>query len=675
MLRSLFAGVSGLANHQVKLDVIGNNIANINTVGFKASRVTFREMLTQTIRGASRPVSGGMGGTNPQQIGLGSAIGSIDTDFSQGNMQTTGVMTDLAIEGEGFFILSDGYTQYFTRGGAFTLDGEGHLVNPSNGYKLQGILADEYGVIQHGRGIDDIILPTSMVVPARATSTIQLSGNLNVDSDARETITRSEALLSVANATDTIMSLYNENGTRLGLRENDVISINGSVGGTSLPDTAITVTSMTTLQDIATALQNAIQSIDPTATVSIQSDGSIQVTAGTMDINNLNLQIGGNTVFNNAFTFDTLITAGTTGTTNDQLRAPATSDDLLANLFDYQGRELNLTDGSNIIINGDLGGLAINSRTCTYDESSTTLGDMLSALRQAFNITSGSVEMDDHGRIVITGDVGSESSISNVDISQEGGNPVFDNALFFTTLQEARDAGSYGVNTLIYDSLGDVHNVTMTFTKISGQNSWNWEVEVDGLAEIIEGGTGTVQFTSSGTLSSFSYNSGSGRLVIDPHNGAELLTISLDPGTIGSLDGLIQFNRAFSVRAKDLDGQAMGSLESISIDRNGVINGQFSNGVNRDLAQIALADFNNPSGLMRVGENMFIVSPNSGAPVIVFAGTNARGQISPGELEMSNVDLAGEFTEMIIAQRGFQANARIIAVGDQMLNELVNLKK
>jgi len=675
MLRSLFAGVSGLANHQIKLDVIGNNIANINTVGFKASRVTFREMLTQTIRGASRPVAGGMGGTNPQQIGLGSAIGSIDTDFSQGNMQITGVMTDLAIEGEGFFILSDGYTQYFTRGGAFTLDGEGHLVNPSNGYKLQGILADEYGIIQHGRGIDDIILPTSMVVPARATSTIQLSGNLNVDSDAQATIARSEALLAVAESADRILYMYNENGTRLGLRENDVITINGSVGGTSLPDTMITVTPTTTLQDIVTALRNALQSIDPTADATIQPDGSIQVTAGAMDIDNLNLQVGGNTVFNNALTFDTHISAGATGTSSDQLRAPATSDDLLANLYDYQGRKLDLADGSNIIINGDLGGLAINSRTFTYDAATTTLGQMLDVVRQAFNITSGSVEVDEQGRIVLTGDVGAQASISNIDISQEGGNPVFDNALFFTTLQEARDAGSYSVNTLIYDSLGDIHNVTITFTKISGQNAWNWEVEVDGLAEVVEGGSGTVQFTSTGTLSSFSYNSGSGRLVIDPNNGAEILNISLDPGTIGSLDGLIQFNRAFSVRAKDLDGQAMGSLESISIDRNGVINGQFSNGVNRDLAQIALADFNNPSGLMRVGENMYIVSPNSGPPVIVFSGTNARGQISPGELEMSNVDLAGEFTEMIIAQRGFQANARIIAVGDQMLNELVNLKK
>jgi flagellar hook protein FlgE len=220
-----------------------------------------------------------------------------------------------------------------------------------------------------------------------------------------------------------------------------------------------------------------------------------------------------------------------------------------------------------------------------------------------------------------------------------------------------------------------VHNLEITFAKVYGQNAWNWSVEVDGLGEVVEGGTGTVQFNSSGTLSSFSYNSGGGRLIIEPNNGAERLIIGLDPGAIGSLESLIQFNRDFSVRARDLDGRAMGTLETISIDRNGVINGQFSNGVNQDLAQIAMADFNNPAGLLRFGDNMFITSPNSGAPMVVYVGTNARGQMSPGELEMSNVDLASEFTEMIIAQRGFQANARIIAVGDQMLSELMSFKK
>lgn len=681
MLRSLFAGVSGLANHQIKLDVIGNNIANINTVGFKASRVTFREMLTQTIRGASRPLEGGAGGTNPLQVGLGSAIGSVDTNFSQGNMQITGVMTDMAIEGEGFFVLTDGYTNYYTRGGAFSLDGSGHLVNPANGYKLQGLLADEFGVIEHGRGIEDIVLPTAMVVPARATTRVDLSGNLNVDSDALATITRSEHLLAVAESSDMLLSLYRETGVRINLQEGVDIAITGKLTDVATTtetniSAMFTVDPDATLQDLADEIEAALQTVDPDATVAVLPDGSIQVTASAnYDINNLVLQVGGNTNFNNAFKFDMTISAGTTGLTRDELLAPAVESDLLANLFDHSGRRLNIVDGEDILLNGDLGGLAITTRMIPYSEASTTVSDLLTGIEQAFNINFGEAVIDSQGRVEITGDVGADFSISSVSITQSDGNSVFDHALAFTSIQEARDAGAYTATTLIYDSLGGVHNMTITFTKVDGENRWNWEASVDGLGEIIEGGAGYVQFSETGTLTSFAYNSGAGRLIIEPNNGAGRITISMDPGTIGGLDGLIQYDRAFSVRAKDLDGQAMGMLESISIDRNGVINGQFSNGVNRDLAQITMADFNNPSGLMRVGENMFIISPNSGSPVIVFAGSNARGQISPGELEMSNVDLAGEFTEMIIAQRGFQANARIISVGDQMLSELVNLKK
>ena len=136
MLRSLFSGISGLSNHMTMLDVVGSNIANINTVGYKSSRVTFRELLTQTIRGATRPVAGVTGGTNPVQIGLGTVVQSIDPTFAQGNLQNTGKITDLAIEGDGFFILSDGSSRYYTRAGTFTFDGLGQL--SSTGTALAG---------------------------------------------------------------------------------------------------------------------------------------------------------------------------------------------------------------------------------------------------------------------------------------------------------------------------------------------------------------------------------------------------------------------------------------------------------------------------------------------------------------------------------------------------------
>lgn len=138
MLRSMYSGISGLRGFQTKLDVIGNNIANVNTVGFKKSRVMFQDILSQNVRGASAPAEdGGLGGTNPMQIGLGASIASIDTVFNAGSPMTTNLATDLSIEGDAFFMVSpdDGETIYYTRAGNFTRDSQGFLVNPQ-GLKL-----------------------------------------------------------------------------------------------------------------------------------------------------------------------------------------------------------------------------------------------------------------------------------------------------------------------------------------------------------------------------------------------------------------------------------------------------------------------------------------------------------------------------------------------------------
>ncbi|MFY9311691.1 MAG: flagellar hook-basal body complex protein, partial [Tepidanaerobacteraceae bacterium] len=146
MMRSLFSGVTGLRNHQIKMDVIGNNIANVNTVGFKKSRVTFQDTLSQTMRGAAAP-QGNRGGTNPMQVGLGMTIASIDTIHSSSSAESTGNMTDLAIEGEGYFILQgEGLERYFTRAGNFGFDTNGNLVNTANGLKVLGWQTSDFRV-------------------------------------------------------------------------------------------------------------------------------------------------------------------------------------------------------------------------------------------------------------------------------------------------------------------------------------------------------------------------------------------------------------------------------------------------------------------------------------------------------------------------------------------------
>src|SRR6056297_455154 len=190
MLRAMYSGITGLRNFQTQMDVVGNNIANVNTVGFKSSRVTFQTTLLQTIKSGKRP-DGQLGGTNPMAIGLGSQVASIDKIMGQGSFQNTGKKTDLAIQGDGFFVLSDGEGQFYTRAGNFTLDTSGNLVDPSSGMKLQGwsskITADGQRYVDSNDPIGDIQVSAGQVMPAKQTSFIKMAHNINADVGIQET--------------------------------------------------------------------------------------------------------------------------------------------------------------------------------------------------------------------------------------------------------------------------------------------------------------------------------------------------------------------------------------------------------------------------------------------------------------------------------------------------------
>ncbi|MFY9442329.1 MAG: flagellar hook-basal body complex protein, partial [Bacillota bacterium] len=180
MLRSLFAGVTGSRSHQSRMDVIGNNIANVNTIGYKSARMTFQEAFAQTIRSGSRP-SENIGGTNPAQIGLGNMIRSIDVDMTQGGLESTDKLTDMAIDGDGFFVLSDGEATKYTRDGSFTLDGEGYLVAPGSGYKVMGWMATD-GKIDKSESLKAIRIQLGESMTAQATDMVRYRGNLNAES-------------------------------------------------------------------------------------------------------------------------------------------------------------------------------------------------------------------------------------------------------------------------------------------------------------------------------------------------------------------------------------------------------------------------------------------------------------------------------------------------------------
>ena len=229
MMRSLFAAVSGLRNHQLSLSVIGNNISNINTIGFKTGRALFQQMLSQTVRGATSPTTE-TGGTNPLQIGLGMSVSTVANSFEQGQLQATGNMLDMAIEGEGFFVSRSGDRRYFSRAGAFTFDAQGRLTT-TTGLLVQGWLANPTGVITSGAALGDITLPFGQKSPAQATTTLRLASNLDAGAEALGTILESNTLRATAQSSATLGALFDSSGRALGIETGEMIEI--SYAGTA----------------------------------------------------------------------------------------------------------------------------------------------------------------------------------------------------------------------------------------------------------------------------------------------------------------------------------------------------------------------------------------------------------------------------------------------------------
>ena len=236
----------------------------------------------------------------------------------------------------------------------------------------------------------------------------------------------------------------------------------------------------------------------------------------------------------------------------------------------------------------------------------------------------------------------------------------------------AKVGDTHDMDIKVYDSTGSPHQLQVTFTN-TGPGQWTWTADC-ATAPVTPAGSGTVTFDADGNLASFTYPGGGTSLTLTPTAGAPF-DITVNAGSINGNDGLAGFANPSTAVFNDQNGYQAGDLLNISVDDKGVITGFFSNGVTRNLAQIALATFNNPGGLLRTGDNIYEESPNSGQGFVGFAGGTSRSTLTPGALESSNVDISQEFTDMIIAQRGFQANARVITTADQMLQELVNLKQ
>ncbi len=717
MLRSLWSGVSGLKSEQEAMDVVGNNVANVNTIGFKKGRITFVDVLSQTMSAATGP-EGNIGGKNATQIGLGDTVAVVDNIFSQGSLQATSKTTDLAIQGDGFFIVSDdgGKTYRYTRAGDFSFDAAGNLVNPE-GFIVQGWMAnDETHKINTAASIENIVIPQDKTVPAGITKNITIKANLNGGDHIEEMAPAHGTVDENGNQVtpDDMAVLFDVNGDAINLGKElaQYIHTNSSFSSDCSNNCVYDLSGHKIQLASGTVVKLQINNsyVSLTYTTTPTNDPNKFTSFGGF-VNKLKTQIdniAGNNV--NVYTTNTgaILISNATNTPLQIGVVSTTAGDFngyfksaLINLEDSQhGQSI----GSNatrstlpfLAAPGDIlamsydngetyhGYIYTNNTPHASQGTFRTIQDLVNAinydLQQKYGNNAKASIDPKTGEIVIENDTNNDIRIGK----------VFSNNLKLGTIMgtlsglinpngkvssQPFEAAVHVTSIDVYDSLGNKHTVTFTFRKTgydtSGYAIWSWEASVPKPGQV-SNNSGIIKFDQNGRLV---YLSSPVAITVDWRNGTQPQVINLNFGDINTFDGLTQFSLPSQTTAETQDGYPGGSLQRVMINQDGVIIGIFSNGKSYPLAQIALAKFANNEGLMKEGNSMYAETANSGHPVIGTAGTGGRGTFAPSHLEMSNVDLAEEFTNMIIYERAFQANSRSITTSDQMIQELLNLKR
>jgi flagellar hook protein FlgE len=640
MLLSLHTSVSGIRSNLSAINVFGNNISNVNSVGFKGGRVTFRETLVQTIRGARMP-DGNLGGMNPVQMGLGMGLGSVDSVLAQGVLQNTGLTTDLGINGEGFFIVNDGRRDYYTRAGAFTYDREGNYLDPNTGYIVQGRMADQDGNIAASAPIENIQLPFGIKVPARATSELTLGCNLD------------------ASATTSTATL-GDSGTT-GINVVSGLASNGAGGSHTITVTGLNATHSTA---------SGSNLLDPAGLDGTETLGALGVT----DFSDFALTVDGGTPvavtgLSATSTVQDLITAINSAAPGVTASLDA-GEVVLTRVYAGDGTMYNVatSDGVDGNISRQIFGAAGGAAFVANNGTASTL-----AAENIFTPTGRPPLAAESMSLVtdsITGLITGVAGIGGSGVEVTATDGLAEGTAIINTA-----ATEHYTSVITYDSLGVAHNLTLKFSRSPVANEWYWDASLEGDEVIASGQSGTVTFFEDGSINEFSFDNGATAISFDPGTGAEAVQVEIDAGTTGGFQGITQFASPFSTTVRAQNGYEMGNLIEVAIDGTGVISGVFSNGLTRSLAQIALAKFNNPGGLERVGNALFVESSNSGLAIKGDPGDVVFASISSGSLEMSNVDLAEEFVDMIVAQRGLQASARVLTASDEMMAEVVNLTR
>lgn len=571
MMRSLYSGVAGLKTHQTRMDVIGNNIANVNTIAYKSSSMTFSELMSQTTQKASGAnATTGVGGTNAKQIGLGVKAGAINTAITtQGSAQSTGNPFDIMITGDNFFVVSNGSENFFTRDGSFYVDGAGNLAMTSTGYNVMGWGVDETtgNIKQDTVTALRIMSAANMTYPPEATTQANISGILDendkdVTSANGKTVNLNffdargysyTAKFTFKQSSGTASNEYSMELTKLldsTGAEIDISKVKFGDNSTQTLQTPVTFAGDTYEWDGKQLKTKADKKVVADLSVAFNADGSL------------------------------------IDTSNDAAAAKAQQEtlDAIAAAYGYEGS----TDEFLKLYQKDAKGTEVTVETMLGNMAKTTTAQ---------------------GDLVLTTDKDKPMTMDGRFF--EGVKVIFD-----TDTGKLKQVGSNVTD----------FKTNVDFTPLGGNFS-NITIDLSECTNYDNKGTSTIGATS------------------------------------GDLDGLGT-------------GRRLGDMIGVFIQKDGMIYASYDNGMTKLLGQIATAAFANASGLEKQGDNLYSATLNSGE----FDGigvdiTAGGGYMSPGQLEMSNVDLSSEFTEMITTQRGFQANSRIITVSDTLLEELTNLKR
>ncbi|MFC2428743.1 MAG: flagellar hook protein FlgE [Campylobacter sp.] len=780
MMRSLWAGVTGLQAHQIAMDVEGNNIANVNTVGYKYNRANFDDLIYQTSRIATAPQNQ-HGGVNNMEVGLGTQINSTTRIFKQGSLQTTDKQTDIALQGDGFFMVSPdgGKTTYYTRNGDFSRDSEGNFVD-NGGNIVQGWMRDEVtGEIDPTRPLSDIKIPTGLTVPARATTNIALKGNLDSGNDVGNKKIPIYQLDQYHNWVDTnkdgiktdterheennigenrfyvnrqgeqrmtergadLGVLFNNAGDAYNLRTGQGIWVSYADAKTramnvgARNDGTFAAPKNLNIKLNGETIVATVNSVSELATAINQRYGKTGVEASVINGNqlvltnrnnlgttaasrNIKMTVNSGDTIGGDFLTTNIITAYQYTYNKTRVSAQHTYDDSMA-------REVTTTEDLREAMQKDAR-LWTNYKGTRIDNDGTgrpKQSDFTAAASLNENKNDGvEITVNEHGQFQVknpsgdafnsddgdatdatgggtTNNTNTDDNDNNINLAVTGltnaANNVTENVKFTASMAplsgslssgdaarvtDSLNMAAHSSSTDIYDSLGTKHNVKMDFVKRgyteNGGTEWTMVIQVAEPNQISTTEpknviTGYVRFNPDGSLATYSPAS----ITFGAQNGSSIgQHIELKFGTTQTTDGLTSTDNNSSTSDISQDGYASGELHGLRIDGAGTLIGSFTNGRSLGLAQVGVAKFANNQGLAGEGGNLFSRTANSGDPIIGAAQTAGRGKISASSLEMSNVDLSRSLTQLIVVQRGFQANSKTITTSDEMLNTLLQLK-